>query len=895
MSDQPTDTVDIGPPGAAKPLSLARGASVGRYVILEPVGSGGMGVVFAAYDPELDRKVALKLLRPGRAGEAARQRLLREAQAVARLAHPNVVAVHDAGSIGEQVFMAMELVQGQTLRDWLEERPRPWREVLGRLLPAGRGLAAAHAAGLIHRDVKPENVLLGTDGRVRMADFGLVRRTGAAEEAEPLSESPEPSLLATPLTGHGMAVGTPSYMAPEQRRGEPADPRSDQYGFCVTLWEGLFGKRPPAGDDRRVPSWLRQALLRGLSDDPAGRYPSMEALLADLGRDPAALRRRRLAAVAVVLAAGAAWLAWERGRESRAELCSGAEARLAGVWDDGRKQAIHASFVATGSPVAEEVWRLARGALDAHTARWTAMRREACEATRLRGEQSEDLLDRRMFCLDQRLQEVAAVSTLFTRADAKLLEKAVSIASSLPGLETCADAAALAARLPPPRDPALRSRVEQVRGRVAEARAMIDAGRIAEGLPKARAAADLARRLGYGPLTAEALFYAARLQEMSGDGRGAEPVMFDALVAAQASGHQEMAARAASQLSWIAGFEQSRFTEGHRWARLAQAIAEGARGSDTLRGDLLTQLASVLGNERSYPEAAAVARRALELTGRSLGPENTRVAILLTNLSVFQNQMGHQEEALRLLLRGLEIRKKVLPAGHPDFGRSYNNLGNIYTDLHRDAEALAAFDQALEIYRRHYGPGHWLVAGALTNRGLTHKNLGHLAEALRDHQEARLRFEALYGPEHPWVAMTFINTGEVLLLQGKPAEALAACQHGLAIQEKTLDPGNPDLAEGLTGVVQALLALGRAREAVPLAERALALREGREIKPSLLSEARFELARALWDGGGDRTRARRLARLALPGFGPSAVSVAQKEQAAAWLAARSSPGPGVPE
>src|SRR5437763_1115036 len=226
MNDQ-TETVPLGEvprpgsPGAAE--GLDRGATVGRYVVLDRIGAGGMGVVYAAYDPELDRRVAIKLLRPDRfSSEAGRLRLLREAQALARLTHPNVVAVYDAGTFGDRVFVAMELVEGETLRQWLGEGPRSWREVLDRFLPAGRGLAAAHAAGLVHRDFKPENVLLGRDGRVRVMDFGLARVEEHAQEStalpmmvRALTEESVPRPLG-PLTQEGRVLGTPNYMSPEQ-------------------------------------------------------------------------------------------------------------------------------------------------------------------------------------------------------------------------------------------------------------------------------------------------------------------------------------------------------------------------------------------------------------------------------------------------------------------------------------------------------------------------------------------------------------------------------------------------------------------------------------------------------------------------------------------------------
>ncbi|MCP4664099.1 MAG: serine/threonine protein kinase, partial [bacterium] len=322
------------PEGAAGgPPGLARGTTLGRYVVLHHLGSGGVGMVYAAYDPELDRKVAVKLLRddlfPSADEDGGQARLLREAQALARLSHPNVLTVFDVGTYNDQVFVATELVEGCTLKDWLHEKPRSWKEVLKLFLDAGRGLAAAHATGLVHRDVKPANVLLGADGRVRVMDFGLARTAvvtstedappGAGKAGEiPVPDSatasempPTPGLLSSGITRTGSLMGTPAYMAPEQFRGEAFDARTDQYGFCVALYEGLYGERPFAAESphllvlkvskgeindpppgKRVPPWLRQILLRGLSRRPDDRYPSMEALLRDLEAAPKRARRR---------------------------------------------------------------------------------------------------------------------------------------------------------------------------------------------------------------------------------------------------------------------------------------------------------------------------------------------------------------------------------------------------------------------------------------------------------------------------------------------------------------------------------------------------------------------------------------------------------------------------
>jgi hypothetical protein len=299
---------------------VAPGRTIGRYVVVRRLGAGGMGVVYAAHDPELDRKIALKLMRrngdDAAAAKALQARLLREAHAMARVSHPNVITVYDVGAYADGVFIAMELVEGETLARWLLQ-PRPWREVLALFRLAGCGLEAAHQAGMVHRDFKPDNVLVGRDGRVRVTDFGLARLTDLTLEES--RESANASPLKLSLTHSGTLMGTPAYMAPEQLSGQPADVRSDVFSFCVALFEALYRQRPfigttlqelrdainancaPTPPQRGVPSRVRRVLLRGLRAAPSERYATMGALLAAL--DPAARAQGpRALAVAATLA-----------------------------------------------------------------------------------------------------------------------------------------------------------------------------------------------------------------------------------------------------------------------------------------------------------------------------------------------------------------------------------------------------------------------------------------------------------------------------------------------------------------------------------------------------------------------------------------------------------------
>ena len=361
FASQPTAPT---PPLAAD-VPLARGTAVGRYVVLDLLGAGGIGRVYTAYDPELDRRVAIKLLKhaaPVADAEIERW-LLREAQAMAQLSHAHVVPVYDVGTHAGQVFVAMKLVRGGTLRAWLRAADRPWHQVRDVVVMAGEGLACAHAAGLVHRDFKPANVLVDEAEVAYVVDFGLARAVAgppATDDPDPLTHDGD-RLLDADLTQTGAIVGTPAYMAPEQLRGEDVDARADQFAFCVTLYEALFAKRPFSGrtlrdllasieagppridDARRAPAWLRAAIERGLSVTPADRFESIPALLHALTADRRSRRRQwlSLGAVAVVSAAAAG----VAGFVLRPQLTAAEEGEIESIVDEARAAAARAYYV----------------------------------------------------------------------------------------------------------------------------------------------------------------------------------------------------------------------------------------------------------------------------------------------------------------------------------------------------------------------------------------------------------------------------------------------------------------------------------------------------------------------------------------------------------------------
>jgi tetratricopeptide (TPR) repeat protein len=845
--------------GADEPAAdrtLPPGASVGRYVILASVGRGGMGEVYAAYDPQLDRKIALKLLHDTapRAGavRTGRERLLREAKAIARLHHPNVVVVHDAGSIddpvrGERVFLAMEFVEGETLAAWLASAPRTWRQIRDVFVAAGEGLAAAHDAGLVHRDFKPQNVMVGRDGLCRVMDFGLCSDAAdvaaGEQENEATSEAtdeatgeehgetidlaglpgpPRPETLA--LTRTGVLLGTPLYMAPEQFLARRTDARTDQFSFCVALHEALYGERPFPSDSlsalidavvagrvqepaqkARTPAFIRKLLLRGLRADPADRHPSMRELLATLRLDPA--RRQRTLALAVV--AGALVLAAGFGIQQMASrgqlLCRGGGDRLTGAWQldarGARRAAVHRAFVGTGRPFAEDTWRRVSGLLDDYGRRWVGMYTDACEATHVRGDQSPEVLDLRMTCLEGRRGALRALGEVLTHADPAALVEAVNAAQSLPALDRCADVEALRAVVPPPADAATRARVAEVRSGLAEVKALGDIGRLQEGARKADPLVGAARATGYAPLLAEALSARAWLEEKVGGSKTSAATYEQALWAALAGREDEMALEAAAQLVAINGDYLDRQSEADRWMRLGESL---------------------------------LAR---------LGPGHERTkAWFYQGRSVTRQRRGDYQGALADLQLALALKQKVLPADHPDVAMSLVTIASVEIDLGDAAAAFQAADQGLAIMRRAYGADSPVIGMPLGDRGEALELLGRLPEAERDLRASIEMTAAWVGREHPWTAY----------------------------------PG--------TALGKTLIAEGRAREAIPVLETALRVREKSEPAVNFVAETRFALARARWEAGHDRDGARTLAEAARDGYRTLPSEAKHAAEVDAWLA-----------
>jgi eukaryotic-like serine/threonine-protein kinase len=919
-ADDSTSGATVDERGGGKPrelsgTKLSRGTNLGRYVLLDPIGEGGLGVVYAAYDPELDRKVAIKLLRP-RASRSTtategKTRLLREAQAMARLSHPNVVAVHDVGVHEDQVFIAMDLIEGETLTRWMA-RKRSAREVLGVFLQAGRGLAAAHAAGLVHRDFKPDNVLIAKDGRALVTDFGLARAAGFLGDLPELPASPvaqtelghDSGPLATPLTAAGIVMGTPGYVAPEQLRGEPADALSDQFSFCVSLYEALYGERPFAGNTLdgyaaaieqsgayprsatgRVPSRLRRILLKGMSLKPADRFPSVDALLAELSKDPARTTRRMVSGAGVVLACAAALFAARQYGQRRLLECEGSATQLAGVWDATVRARMHRVFTATGKPFAEDAWTGVLRVVDPYAASWAAKRDEACLSTYVRKEQTEEVLLLRMACFERERTALKALVDVLGNADASIVENAVVAAQSLPGTRDCANAAMLRGQpIPISADPASAARVVKMRGRIAEATALYDAGQFAKAITVAGAVAAECDAPGDRSLRAEALFTQGRSQRESLDYQSAFRTFSEAYLAATSSLNQIVSVRAASwavdATAYLGKYDDARF-----WFRLAQAGIDAIGQTDELEAELLLNHGNACGYRGEYGEAAADQRLSLDLAIRTFGPDDHRTNDALNNLAVNLVAQGDWQRGMELYGQGIKSTERSLGPKHPNLSLFLGNYGEALSALGRPGEGLQACERALTIACETTGPESGIAANALVCLARSARYLSHLDEAYAFAE----KIVAIYknGQKSDWEMLPsgLDELGLVWLAKGRPKEALGVLEESIAKREKTRGPESAELQDALDGAGNAYLQLHQAAKAIPLLERAVRLRQKGLAEPGQLGATLFALARARSEAKDDPKFARELAVQAREDLGKYPWWASTLQQVDAWLKA----------
>jgi tetratricopeptide (TPR) repeat protein len=838
--------------------NLRRGAAIGRYVVLEWIGQGGMGVVYAAYDPELDRKVALKLVSSatrdvGRDAEA-RARMVREAQALAKLNHPNVVTVFDAGSHDDAVFLAMEFVDGGTLRRWMEHGARRWQDALAVMLRAGHGLAAAHAAGLLHRDFKPENVMLGGHADaalpavVRVMDFGLARHTEGprdAVEGDASEDVIEPSArhgrLRDEMTRTGQLLGTPGYMAAELFAGEAVDPRADQFAFCVATWEAACGRRPFRGDTvfelaaevyrgvpeppptgSGVPTWLERILVRGLARDPNDRWPSMAALLAALERGQGRARRRRWAVGAIGAAAASVAIvgAGEVDEHRRIAACRSAGDAIAEVWNDDVRATIATHFAASELSIAHTMADKVTPWLDAYAAAWSEAQTETCLDGDVREVWSPELLDASQWCLDERRMELAALVEMLAQAETQQILGSVHAAAGLPLLMGCRDEAVLVQTPAPP--PEQRASLSEMFGEYTRLRTW------GPGIPRSTEAMDA---LLQQVETAGARALAARIRVATSsraqrDGRLAEAELAasEAFYGAAGVGAWDVAEMAAIQRASVSGGSREDFEEGFAWLRLAEVAAAHARSPDATREGLrLTALAGISEVAARPDEAKAAREQALRLYESTLGTEHPAVARLLCRLGVTYRARADYEAWIQLCGRGLAIAERVLGPEHPETAKIALDLAPAYHETGDYPRAHALYDRVLTVFSAIYGSTHVNTTDPIMNLGIVAKGRGEYADALEAYERAIVLRKAALGPDHPRVAVAQIYMGELLIVRGDLDAARAQLELALASTRAARGALHPDVGVFLQSLARVYERSGDAASARLLHAQALAL------------------------------------------------------------------------
>jgi serine/threonine protein kinase len=686
---------------------------LGHFEIVGRLGAGGMGLVFEGRDTVLDRRVALKLLHPATAnGLVAPARLLREAQALAKLQHPNVVTVYEVGTVGADRFIAMELVEGTTLFEWMAT-PRDWREVLAMFIAVGNGLAAVHALGLVHRDVKPSNILVDKHGLPKLGDFGLV---GAIDDPD---EPRAPSSSDPGLTTPGAAMGTPAYMAPEQKRGEPVDARADQFSFAKSLREAL-------GDT--VPSAVEPILARAMAEEPDDRYPSMAPLLADLARVRRGRARWWIAAGALAAIAIAVVAAWSFGRTSASveDPCGRPTARVDAVWGSPRRTALEAHLAAIDPAFGKQRFALASPVLDGGATRWQDLHVEACQLSR-DGRQSDAMLDRRMACLDQALFELdETVQALEATTDGKTLDSATRAATTLPTLEACADTAALAERVPLPTNPLKRAEAEALARELID----IDVTRRATGTrgvgDRATKAVQRARLLEHPESLANALRVLAAIQH-DNEQFGLELAALREGVVAAAAAHDD---RLVAEL-WSKQLAALIAAETPKEAVTLMPAAEAANARITapleLRSRFVASKAQVLGVMRDIPEArkqldAMIAElTAAKLTSHALSLRRTRI-----DIAEMAREFPAMEKETRELIPVLEAAHGK---DHPDVGEMRRLHGVALFSMRKFPEAQVELLEAVRIGESRLAPSPKLAT--------LFYNVGAVLEAMEQPDQGR--------------------------------------------------------------------------------------------------------------------------------------------------------------
>lgn len=879
-------TSEVGPPRPTDTPVLPPGTRVGHFVIERNLGRGGMGDVYLAKDESLERMVALKLLR----GESAigpegsggpRARMLREAHAMALLGHPNVVTIYEVGQHEGQVFLAMELVDGGTLKAWLSSQQRTWQEIVRVFVEAGKGLAAAHAVGLVHRDFKPDNVLVSVDGRVRVTDFGVARRLDEALVPQaPVAAGPND--LSSPLTVEGTVVGTVAYMSPEQRLGKPVDARSDVYSFCFALFEALHGVRPTAVDVQSrmktdVPAFIRDAVLDGLEADPEERTPSIDAVLWALEHPPVS-RLRRLApwvAAAAVVAAGTGF-AW------RASLgpCDRLDERLAQTWNEALREKL--STAASADPDGAQRWAFAEKVIDGYAQQWRTVATTACEVAKSpTGTQAA--LQLQLDCLDERLAALStALGVVSTRNETKLRDSTIVIIEMLPNLATCADPRALSVVQRPA--PAIAAKVEALRRRKWEASIETSAGRHAVAITQLENIVADAKALEYPPIQIEAMLGLASAHSLSGAFDKSIPIHKEVLALAEANRLDAPAVVAANEL--LAASSLKGATVAEIDALIESATKTVARAGNTLpaRFGLEHSTAIAYSNTGRYVEAFEHVKKSVALQRQLRGADSLQEVLELNNYGAMADNIGDYETALGAWREAIDVEHRVLGRNRDSSMLVWANLCLTNAHLERWEDSARACEKMLEISTRRGENFYTVMVLAAHAAALGETGKRAEAEAALDRGLTLLeKFASKSGPDRDDALRLFILAAVSVDRRSLAIELADRLDANLAAR---LTPDSPAWVPSLFAIGKGRSLAGQHREAKASLEKGIQLTLANPKSSSEWTGVfQFQLAQEL-DAIGDHAAALDLARVAEADLATRPVLKAKLARVRRWLAAR---------
>ena len=629
----------------------------------------------------------------------------------------------------------------------------------------------------------------------------------------------------------------------------------------------LAGRLRPPPKDSGVPQWVRDAILRGLATSPDARWPSMEALLDALERDPARRRNRRIALVAGAVALVASVVGVRAVVHHNSQVCRGGDQRFAKVWNGARQKKMRDAFLATNKSYAAQAADGVARALDAYAASWTNAETDACEATRVRREQSEDLLES--------TNGVPRSTTARSRGRRRSARRSRRKGRGEGGADhvprcRAPPAAAIsppcAPRSGPPADPATRARVQDVRVQLARAKALTDAAKYKDGFAVATPAVAAARAIGYRPLEGEALEQLGALQYWSGNQAEAARTLEDAALAARA-GRDFRTEATAWTLGIYVWFAKSQFEPAHTWGRYGFAALEAiGGGDDRLRADLLSNLGSVYDREGNYVTALDYSTRALALREKAYAADDPAVAVAHEKLGHTLQNLGRHAEAEQHIRRAVTLLESRLGPAHPKVGTALFNIALVQVSEGRYQEALATYRQVLSIYENALGPDHPNNASVLLNMGDIEQELGNYEQALAYDQRGLAVVQKAQSSENVAYGNGLLNIGDVLRRQKKYGEAATYYARATQTFEKVFGPNHRLVAAAIVGSALCDIGAGHPTAALPRLERAITYYKANPGGQSTLNEALFARARALWDSRRDRAGARRDAADARSGY-----------------------------